>query len=71
MKIIVLHDKYTNDPMVVQPNEIKIIRKVKEDNIEFSEIFVGQFSFNVKETIGIVMNKIKKAKVNADDESNS
>lgn len=66
MKIIVLHDKYSNEPIVIRPNEISVIRKIKENDIESSEIIVGQFSFGVKETMGIVMNKIKKAEGSAE-----
>lgn len=61
MKIIVLHDRYSNEPVVVRPNKINMIRKSKEDDEEYSSIIVDGFVIELKETIGDVMTKIKKA----------
>ena len=63
MRIIVLHDKYSNEPIVVSPNVITMIRKIKDEKgAEYSNIVVGTITMlDVKETIGIVINKIKKA----------
>ena len=62
MKIIVLHDKYSNEPIVIKPNAITMIQKFKDDEIgEYSSITVGAIGISVKETIGTVLNKIKKA----------
>lgn len=61
MKIIVLHDKYSNEPMIVRPDAISMIRKEKDDNEEYSTIHLNGFVLTIKETIGDVMAKIKKA----------
>ena len=66
MKMIVLHDTYNNNPIVIRPESIDVLRKVFEQNEEGSkeeraEVIVGTFSFIVKENIGEVILKIKKA----------
>lgn len=61
MKIIVLHDKYSNEPIIVRPNAISMIRKYKCIEEEYSSIVVESITMDVKETIGTVMKKIKKA----------
>lgn len=61
MKIIVLHDRYSNDTIIVQPDAIKMIRKGKEDGEEYSNIVAEGFSIDIKETIREVMVKIKNA----------
>ena len=61
MKIIVLHDRYNNETVVVRPDAINMIRKVEDKGEEFSNILGEGFAFDVKETIGDVMRKIKKA----------
>lgn len=62
MKTVVLHDRYSNDPMVVRPEAIAAIRKVKKiEEEEFSSIIVDTVMIDVKESIGTVITKIKKA----------
>lgn len=60
MKIIVLHDRYSNEPMIVRSDAISMIRKEKDDNGEYSTIHLNGYGFTIKETIGDVMVKIKK-----------
>jgi len=65
-KSIVLHDKYTNEPIVIRTSAIIAIRKeldkTKDMEEEYSDIFVGSGSMilGVEETIGTVLEKIKK-----------
>ena len=65
MRIIVLHDRFSNEPIVVKTSAINAVRKVidrMEKNVEeYSEILVGPNFFGVKENIGAVMIKIQKA----------
>lgn len=61
MKIIVLHDRYSNEPIVIRVDVINAIKKVKDGDEEYSELFINGVYQAVKETIGIVMNKIRKA----------
>jgi hypothetical protein len=61
MKTVVLHDRYSNDPMVVRPEAIAAIRKVKNEKEEYSNIIVDTVMIDVKESIGTVITKIKKA----------
>ncbi|MBR2540368.1 MAG: hypothetical protein IKE85_06030 [Mogibacterium sp.] len=72
MKIIVVHDNYTNEPNIVRIDAINVIRRIfdKRDDgrEEYSELVVGSYSFFTRETIGEIINKIKKAEVNADEE---
>lgn len=69
MKKIVLHDRYTNDPIIFRLDAIIAVRKVKDEQQEYSEIVMVSYSIYVKETIGDVMIKIKKAEseVNTDE----
>lgn len=60
MKIIVLHDRYSNEPVVIRVDAIKMIKKCKDGQEEYSELLIDNMCENVKETIGIVMNKIQK-----------
>lgn len=62
MKTIVLHDSYNNNPIVIRLEAINVLRKVydKGDD-EFTEVLVDNFCFTVKEKIGEVILKIKKA----------
>lgn len=64
MEIIVLHDRYTNEPIIARISAINVIKK--EINIfdennreEYTEIVVGNICYGVKEDIGIVMTRIK------------
>ena len=61
MKIIVVHDRYSNEPVIVRPDAISMIRKGEEEGKEYSTILVEGFLLDIEETIGTVMTKIKKA----------
>lgn len=66
MKIVVLHDKYSNEPIIVKVDAITMIRKIAditdENSIdEYANVFVNDYGFNVKENIATVMTKIKRA----------
>lgn len=62
MNIIVLHDNYSKEPIVVKPNAISVIQKIKPDEAdEFSRIYAAGVMMEVKETIGTVIAKIKEA----------
>lgn len=60
MKIIVLHDRYSNEPMVIRVDAIIAIKKCKDGQEEYSELNMNGMYQSVKETIGIIMNKIRK-----------
>lgn len=64
-KIIVLHDRFSNEPVVIRVSAINAIRKAfdRTEDIaeEYSEIMIESFFLSVKETIGTVMTKIKQA----------
>ena len=62
-KAIVLHDRFSNEPIVIRTSAIKAVRKafdLTEDN-EYSEVMIEALFISVKETIGEVIKKIKKA----------
>jgi hypothetical protein len=63
-KAVVLHDRFSNEPIVIRASAIKAVRKVfdRTGDIaeEYSEILIETFFLDVKETIGIVITKIKK-----------
>jgi hypothetical protein len=61
MKTVVLHDRYSNELMVIRPEAIVAIRKVKNEKEEYSNIIVDTVMIDVKESIGTVITKIKKA----------
>lgn len=65
MKIIVVHDRFSNEPIVIKISAIDTVKKVidrMEKNIEeYSEISVGNILFCVRENIGAVMIKIREA----------
>lgn len=65
MKIIVLHDRYSNEPIIIRVDAITTIKKeidrVENSKEEYSIINVSQTFFDVKEHIGVVMTKIKNA----------
>ena len=61
MKIIVLHDRFSNEPAVIRVDTINMIKGVKDDGEVYSELLINDMCFAVKENIGIVMNKIRKA----------
>lgn len=66
-KAIVLHDKYSNEPIVIRICAILAVRKeidrTGDVEEEYTDIFIGSGSFlvGVKEPIGTVLMKIKKA----------
>lgn len=75
-KVIVLHDRYSNEPIVIRTSVINAVRKAfdrtRDVEEEYSEIMIDTFFLDVKETIGTVITKIKKAeseKVNAESSS--
>lgn len=64
MEIIVLHDKYTNEPIIIRVSAINVIKKeilVIDENKreEYTGITVGNIYYAVEEDIGIVMTRIK------------
>lgn len=63
MKIIVLHDRYSNKPIIIRVDAItaikKVIDRVENSKDEYSAVFVSQTIFEVKEHIDVVMSKIK------------
>lgn len=65
MKIIVLHDRYSNEPIIIRVDAITAIRKVidrvENSKEEYSSINVSQMFFDVNEHIGDIMTKIKNA----------
>lgn len=66
MDIIVVHNKYNNEPIVIRISAINVVQKcidkLDENNREeYTEILVGNMNYDVKEDIGAVMMKIKAA----------
>ena len=65
MKIIVLHDRYSNEPIIIRVDAIIAIKKeidrVENSKDEYSNVCVSQAFFAVKEHIDVVMSKIKNA----------
>ena len=72
MKIIVLHDRYSNEPIIIRVDAIiaikKVIDRVENSKDEYSNVCVSQVFFDVKEHIGVVMSKIKNAERQAESE---
>ena len=60
MKIIELHDRYSNEPVVIRVDAINAIKKCKDGQEEYSELLIDNMCEAVKETIEIVINKIQK-----------
>lgn len=60
MKVIMLRDRYSNEPAVIRADAISMIKKVKDGGEEYSELFINGMFYAVKETIGIVMDRIQK-----------
>lgn len=69
MNVIVLHDRYSNEPVVIRVDAINAVRKFKDGEEEYSELLIDNMCVVVKETIGIVMNRIQKQKVRERNES--
>ena len=65
MKIIVLHDRYSNDPIIIRVDAITAIKKEiyreEDSEDECSTVFTMPMSFLVKEHIDVVMLRIKNA----------
>ena len=74
MKTVVLHDRYSNEPIVVRPEAITAVRKnkkiiekneingnIRDEEEEYSTIIVYDVMLDVKESIGTVITKIKNA----------
>lgn len=64
-KSIVLHDRFSNEPIVIRASAIDAVRKTFDKTgiiaEEYSGILIGVGFIDVKETIGTVITKIKKA----------
>lgn len=64
-KIIVLHNRYTNEPVVIRVSAInaitKIYEKTEDGTEEHSDVLIGSLPYTVEETIGTVMTKIRQA----------
>lgn len=62
MKIIVLHDRYSNEPIIFRVDAINVIHKrvdeVEGSRDEYSNVTVGNMIFDVKEHTDVVMKKI-------------
>ena len=70
MEIIVLHDRFSNEPIIVRIAAINSLmrKKDREINEEYSEVLVGDVFFSFKEPIDVIMKKIKTAKqINGDE----
>lgn len=52
MKIIVLHDRYSNEPIIIRVDAIiaikKVIDRVENSKDEYSNVCVSQVFFDVK-----------------------
>ena len=71
MRIVVVHDRYNNTPIViVRPNMISIVRKAKERDKEYTIIFIEGIPFEIKETVEDVINKIKSAERRKNERKN-
>ena len=74
-KAIVLHDRYSNEPVVIRTSAINAVRKAFEKvpditdeySEEYSEILIGLLWLSVKETIGTVITKINQAESEVSD----
>ena len=67
MKIIVLHNRFDNRPIIVRPDRISMIQSMEDDgqfsNIvgQYSNILIESFSIDVKESVREIMLKIINA----------
>ena len=64
MKTIVLHDRYSNEPIILRIAAINSLMRKKDSEVneEYSEVLVGSIFFAVKDPIDVIMKKIKTAK---------
>ena len=62
MKIIVLHDRYSNEPVIINVDAITAVQKwvdrVDDSTDEYSCVHTSSFTFNVKEHIDVITTKI-------------
>lgn len=72
MKIIVLHDRYSNEPIIIRVDAITAIKKeidrIENSKDEYSKVNVSQIFLDVKEHIDVVMSKIKNAERQGENE---
>ena len=65
MKIIVLHSKYDNEPIIIRVDAINSIKKcfdvIEDSREEYTSIQVGNSFYDVKEHIDVVMTRINNA----------
>lgn len=61
-KIIVLHDKYNNQPIVIRLSAIKAVQKAFDGAQDmYSEVMIESLFISVKEPLAEVMRKITEA----------
>jgi len=74
MKIIVLHDRCSNEPVIINVDAITAVKKevdkIENSKDEYSTIYMSITSFNVKEHIDVIMTKINNAERNCDGTRN-
>lgn len=63
MKIIVLHNRFNNEPIIVRVNAINAVQKridIDDDGNkeEYTGVLVGYVDYDVKEHIDVVMRRI-------------
>ena len=65
MKIIVLHDRFDNEPIIIRVDAINSIKKchdvIEGSRDEYTSVQSGNFLFDVKEHIDVVMTRINNA----------
>lgn len=65
MKIIVLHDYFTGEPIIIKVDAVSAVRKIRDMSTdppaEYTTVMADHLEMITKETIGEVMKKIKKA----------
>lgn len=65
MKIIVLHDRFSNEPIVIRVDAITAIQKIidreGDSKEEYSGVHITNNLFYVREHIDVVMLRIKNA----------
>lgn len=71
MQMIVLHNRFSNEPIIIRIDAINAIEKkidrIDDSKEEYSEISVSNMYYEVKEHIGAVMTRIKYAEKGAKD----
>lgn len=65
MKIIVLHDYFTGEPIIIKVDAVSAVRKIRDMSTdpptEYTTVMADHLEMITKEIIGDVMKKIKKA----------